>query len=105
MLVEHGEHGSSAAAPIARDIIRRYYEKKGTKDQKQYKVDYQRYDLGQPAATTATALPATGSGAAPAPAKPPVTAPVAPESAPQKPATTPPAPAATTADARRRGAQ
>jgi penicillin-binding protein 2 len=28
VLVEHGEHGSSAAAPIARDIVKRYYEKK-----------------------------------------------------------------------------
>lgn len=70
VLVEHGEHGSSAAAPIARDIIKRYYEKKGTQDQKQYRVDYQRYDLGRPVAS-ATALPtATPPPAKPAPAEP-----------------------------------
>jgi penicillin-binding protein 2 len=28
VLVEHGAHGSSAAAPVARDIVKRYYEKK-----------------------------------------------------------------------------
>jgi penicillin-binding protein 2 len=99
VLVEHGEHGSSAAAPIARDIIRRYYEKKGAKDQKQYRVDYQRYDLGRPANTTATALPVAAP--APVPAKPMVTAPAAPTPVPQKPAT--PGTAATTAEVRRRG--
>ncbi len=99
-LVEHGEHGSSAAAPIARDIIRRYYEKKGAKDQKQYRVDYQRYDLGRPTSTAATALPAPAP--APVPAKPVAVAPAAPTPAPQKPAPTP-ARAAATAEVRRRG--
>jgi len=75
VLVEHGEHGSTAAAPIARDIIKRYYEKKGAKDQKQYRVEYQRYDLGRPvaSATAAAALPAQ----VPAPEKPAATAAVA----------------------------
>jgi penicillin-binding protein 2 len=31
VLVEGGEHGSSAAAPIARDVVRAHYEKKGWK--------------------------------------------------------------------------
>lgn len=99
-LVEHGEHGSSAAAPIARDIIRRYYEKKGAKDQKQYRVDYRRYDLGRPANTTATALPAAAPP--PAPAKPVAVAPATPGPATQKPHATPAAAVATT-EVRRRG--
>lgn len=95
VLVEHGEHGSAAAAPIARDIIRRYYEKKGARDQKQYRVDYQRYELDPAARATAAALPA--AVAAPAPGKPATAGPAAPATASQEPA----APA--TAEARRRG--
>jgi len=83
VLVEHGEHGSTAAAPIARDVIKRYYEKKSTQDQKQYRVDYQRYDLGQPAASAAAALPLSSRQ-------------------PQPPATPP---AGVAADTRRQGAQ
>jgi penicillin-binding protein 2 len=45
VLVEHGEHGSSAAAPVARDIIKRYYEKKSLKDKQQYTVEYKRYEV------------------------------------------------------------
>ncbi len=45
VLVEHGLHGSSAAAPVARDIIKRYYEKKSARDKKQYTVDYKRYEV------------------------------------------------------------
>lgn len=45
VLVEHGEHGSSAAAPIARDIIRRYYEKKGHREKKQFTVEYKQYQV------------------------------------------------------------
>ena len=45
VLVEHGEHGSTAAAPIARDIIRAYYDKKSQREKKQFTVEYKRYDV------------------------------------------------------------
>jgi penicillin-binding protein 2 len=45
VLVEQGEHGASAAAPLARDIIKAYYDKKGRREQKQYTVDYRRIEL------------------------------------------------------------
>ena len=48
VLVEHGEHGSTAAAPIARDIIRAYYDKKSQREKKQFTVEYKRYDLPAP---------------------------------------------------------
>lgn len=35
VLVEHGEHGSSVSAPIARDIVKRYYEKKAQREKQQ----------------------------------------------------------------------
>jgi penicillin-binding protein 2 len=35
VLVEQGAHGSSAAAPIARDIVKRYYEKKSQREKQQ----------------------------------------------------------------------
>ena len=40
VLVEEGEHGASVAAPIARDIIKAYYDKKARRSQQQYTVDY-----------------------------------------------------------------
>lgn len=46
VLVEHGEHGSTAAAPVARDIIKRYYEKKSQRGQQQYTVEYKRFEVG-----------------------------------------------------------
>jgi penicillin-binding protein 2 len=50
VLVEHGEHGSTAAAPVAREIIKAYYDKKGQRDKQQYTVDYKRYEVpGTPA--------------------------------------------------------
>jgi len=52
VLVEHGEHGSSAAAPVARDIIRAYYDKKSQREKKQFTVEYKRYEL-DPAAPVA----------------------------------------------------
>jgi len=74
VLVEHGAHGSTAAAPIARDIIKRYYEKRGLQDKKQYRVDYQRYDLSTPVtAATATAT-ATKSAGDPSATSPPAVA-------------------------------
>jgi len=60
VLVEHGEHGSSAAAPLARDIIRTYYDKKGQRQKKEFKVEYKRYEVE----------PSLAAGATPA-AKPP----------------------------------
>jgi penicillin-binding protein 2 len=36
VLVEQGGHGASVAAPIARDIIKAYYDKKGLRQQEQY---------------------------------------------------------------------
>jgi len=66
VLVEHGAHGSTAAAPIARDIIKRYYEKRGLQDKKQYRVDYQRYDLSAPV-TAATATKPAGDPSATSP--------------------------------------
>jgi penicillin-binding protein 2 len=44
VLVQGGEHGASAAAPLARDIIKAYYDKKSHKEQKQYTVELRRYD-------------------------------------------------------------
>jgi len=35
VLVEQGAHGSSAAAPIARDVVKRYYEKKAAREKLQ----------------------------------------------------------------------
>jgi penicillin-binding protein 2 len=46
VLVEHGEHGSTTAAPVARDIIKRYYEEKGQHGQQQYTVEYKRFEVG-----------------------------------------------------------
>jgi cell division protein FtsI/penicillin-binding protein 2 len=61
VLVEHGLHGSSAAAPVARDIIKRYYEKKGARDKQQYTVDYKRYEVSD---SPEQAQAAPGAGAA-----------------------------------------
>jgi len=53
VLVEHGEHGSTTAAPVARDIVKAYFDKKSARDKRQYVVEYRRHDFeGQP-------LPAT----------------------------------------------
>ena len=51
VLVEHGAHGSSAAAPIARDIVKRYYEKKQQKEKEQLRAGE-----GRPAPAAAPAL-------------------------------------------------
>ena len=51
VLVQEGEHGASAAAPIARDVIKAYYDKKSRRTEKQYAVEYRRYEInGEPAA-------------------------------------------------------
>ena len=46
VLVEGGEHGASVAAPIARDIIKAYYDKKAKRNQLQYTVEYKHYEFG-----------------------------------------------------------
>jgi len=56
VLVQEGEHGASAAAPVARDIIKAYYEKKSKRTEKQYTVEYRRYEINEP--TVAEAQPA-----------------------------------------------
>jgi penicillin-binding protein 2 len=67
VLVESGEHGGAVAGPLARDIIKIYYDKKTKKNQQQYTVDYKRYDMDKGT-----------SGEVPAPVKPgPVAEPVA----------------------------
>lgn len=75
VLVEHGEHGSSAAAPIARDIIKRYYDKKGQREKQQFTVEFKRYEV--PAATPAEPQPAAKAKSSPKriadAAQPPVT--------------------------------
>ena len=53
VLVKEGEHGASAAAPVARDVIKGYYDKKAKRNQQQYTVEYKRYDT--PAALVAEA--------------------------------------------------
>jgi len=45
VLVEHGLHGSTAAAPVARDIIKAYYDKKSRQEKKQYTVELKQYDV------------------------------------------------------------
>jgi penicillin-binding protein 2 len=45
VLIEGGEHGASAAAPVARDIIKAYYDKKSRRSQQQYTVEYKRYEF------------------------------------------------------------
>ena len=55
VLVEHGEHGSTAAAPVARDIIKAYYDKKSRKDKQQYTVEYKRYEIPEPLLAEAAA--------------------------------------------------
>jgi penicillin-binding protein 2 len=45
VLVQGGEHGASAAAPVARDIIKAYYDKKAAQKNLKYTVDYQRIDI------------------------------------------------------------
>jgi penicillin-binding protein 2 len=45
VLIEHGEAGSRAAAPVAREIIKAYYDKKSRRDKKQYTVEYRTHEL------------------------------------------------------------
>jgi len=45
VLVEHGVHGATAAAPVARDIIKAYYDKKSHQENKAYTVELKHYEL------------------------------------------------------------
>jgi penicillin-binding protein 2 len=47
VLVQGGEHGASAAAPVARDIIKTYYDKKTAQTNQKFTVDYQRIEIPQ----------------------------------------------------------
>ena len=53
VLIEEGEHGGAVAGPMARDIIKTYYEKKAKKTEGQFTVEYKRYDLGDGKEATA----------------------------------------------------
>jgi penicillin-binding protein 2 len=48
VLVQAGEHGATAAAPLARDVIKAYFDKKSQKEKKQYTVELRRYDADAP---------------------------------------------------------
>jgi penicillin-binding protein 2 len=52
VLVEQGEHGASAAAPIARDIVKAYYDKKAGGQQKQYTAEEKRSNWATKAVAT-----------------------------------------------------
>ena len=45
VLVQGGQHGASAAAPVARDIIKAYYDKKTAQRNQKYTVNYQRIEI------------------------------------------------------------
>jgi len=47
VLVEHGVHGATAAAPVARDVIKAYFDKKASQEKKQYTVELKHYELDQ----------------------------------------------------------
>ena len=57
VLVQAGGHGSEAAGPVVRDVIKAYYDKKTKKTQGQYTAQYKRYDLGSGAAAAAAIQP------------------------------------------------
>ena len=69
VLVEHGEHGSTAAAPVARDIVKVYFDKKGRRDKRQFTVDFQRYELGAPAPVVAASAASPARTAKPVAAR------------------------------------
>lgn len=80
VLIEEGEHGGAVAGPLARDVIKRYYDKKAKKGEGHYTVEYQRLPMDEPSApqvaqnpkavtkpddsATASAAGAAGSGRA-----------------------------------------
>jgi penicillin-binding protein 2 len=72
LVQESGKHGGEASGPVARDIIKAYYDKKARKTQGQLTADDKRYDLGPGAAAALTIHPqpavksASASAVAPA---------------------------------------
>jgi len=56
LVQESGKHGGEASGPVARDIIKAYYDKKARKTQGQLTADDKRYDLGLGAARTAATI-------------------------------------------------
>jgi penicillin-binding protein 2 len=72
LVQESGKHGGEASGPVARDIIKAYYDKKARKTQGQLTADDKRYDLGPGAAAALTIRPqpvvksASASAVAPA---------------------------------------
>jgi penicillin-binding protein 2 len=54
LVQESGQHGGEASGPVARDIIKAYYDKKARKTQGQLTADDERYDLGPGAAAALT---------------------------------------------------
>jgi len=63
VLVEHGVHGATAAAPVARDIIKAYYDKKSHQEKKQYTVELKHYELdGAESAKAVAAVVGAGEG-------------------------------------------
>jgi penicillin-binding protein 2 len=72
VLIEEGEHGGAVAGPVARDIIKAYYDKKAKKTQGQYTVEYKRYDFGGGSGASGTAVePAEAKQAERRPARKP----------------------------------
>src|SRR6202795_4554777 len=57
LVQESGQHGGEASGPVARDIIKAYYDKKARKTQGQLTADDERYDLGPGAAAALTIHP------------------------------------------------
>ncbi len=63
VLVEHGVHGATAAAPVARDIIKAYYDKKSHLEKKQYTVELKHYELDSAESVKAVAAVVDGGEA------------------------------------------
>ena len=63
VLVEHGVHGATAAAPVARDIIKAYYDKKSHQENKAYVVDLKHVDVDESATPAAVAAMVQGAPA------------------------------------------
>jgi penicillin-binding protein 2 len=57
LVQESGQHGGEASGPVARDIIKAYYDKKARKTQGQLTADDKRDDLGPDAAAALTIHP------------------------------------------------
>ena len=62
VLVEHGVHGATAAAPVARDVIKAYYDKKSNQEKKQYTVELKHYDVDSADSPKAIAALVEGAG-------------------------------------------